>query len=308
MLWPSSSPSCNQAMSRRQTSGAGDKEERRVHGILSRASRRKSEAGVAELIHQRKLLDKLTSRDDKEPVSSSSESELDDDMCEEEMNALDSAVAEGLAAIFEPQVASAQVVPVSRQAKNLVAFNCQEETSPYLRNSAIVAGALSAQKGMKGAAKDAVALAEISSLYQAPCRPLIPSGSKTQKRVTSGKDWFNLAATEMTEELKQDLRAVRMRGALDPKRFYKAFDRPSKFVQVGTVIEGRDEFFTSRLTKKERRTNLVEELMADVKARQYTKRKFNDIQKEKKNKRHFGPKKRTKLQSKAGKKVKTSEN
>ena len=38
---------------------------------------------------------------------------------------------------------------------------------------------------------------------------------------------------------------------------YQALDRPSKFVQLGTVIEGRDEFYTSRLNRKERRGNLV---------------------------------------------------
>jgi hypothetical protein len=35
-------------------------------------------------------------------------------------------------------------------------------------------------------------------------------------------------------------------------RFYKARDRPGKFVQLGTVLQGRDEFYTSRLMRKTR--------------------------------------------------------
>ena len=72
---------------------------------------------------------------------------------------------------------------------------------------------------------------------------------------TSGKDHFNLPGTELTEQVRHDLRAVRMRGALDPKRFYKSHDyNASRFVQVGTVIEGREEYTTARLSKKERRS------------------------------------------------------
>jgi hypothetical protein len=33
-----------------------------------------------------------------------------------------------------------------------------------------------------------------------------------------GKDWFNMAALELTEERKNDLELLQMRGALDPKR------------------------------------------------------------------------------------------
>lgn len=35
------------------------------------------------------------------------------------------------------------------------------------------------------------------------------------------------------------------------------------FVQVGTVIEPASEFFSGRLTKKERKTTLADELLHD---------------------------------------------
>ena len=35
---------------------------------------------------------------------------------------------------------------------------------------------------------------------------------------TVGKDWFGLPALELTDERRQDLELLQMRGALDPKR------------------------------------------------------------------------------------------
>ena len=52
---------------------------------------------------------------------------------------------------------------------------------------------------------------------------------------------------------------------MDPKRHYKKESKkaqPPEFSQVGTVIEGRGEFFSARITKKERKRNLVEETLA----------------------------------------------
>ena len=53
-----------------------------------------------------------------------------------------------------------------------------------------------------------------------------------------------------------------------------------KVLQVGTVIEGSAEFYSSRLTKRERRVNLTEEVMADAGVAGYAKRKYRDIQAE----------------------------
>ena len=69
-----------------------------------------------------------------------------------------------------------------------------------------------------------------------------------------------------------------MRNFLDPKKFYKSADAPSKFAQRGTMIESGSEYFSSRLTKAERRTTILDEVMSDAAARRYTKRKFGEIQ------------------------------
>ncbi len=41
---------------------------------------------------------------------------------------------------------------------------------------------------------------------------------------TKGDKWFNLPATEMTEEKLRDLEVIQMRSILNPKQFYKKND------------------------------------------------------------------------------------
>eukprot|EP00743_Colponemidia_sp_Colp-15_P005169 GILK01005563.1.p1 GENE.GILK01005563.1~~GILK01005563.1.p1 ORF type:complete len:241 (+),score=51.03 GILK01005563.1:42-764(+) len=103
---------------------------------------------------------------------------------------------------------------------------------------------------------------------------------KAQAKDTIGKKWFDLPATEVTPELKQDLKALKLRAFYDPKRFYKSNESKElpKYFHVGRVIEGTGEFFSARLTNKERKNRLVDELLEDDKVRQYTKRKFTQIQ------------------------------
>eukprot|EP00536_Pseudo-nitzschia_multiseries_P004744 jgi/Psemu1/237909/estExt_Genewise1.C_810047 len=106
-------------------------------------------------------------------------------------------------------------------------------------------------------------------------------GAKRVPDDTAGKGWFGMKPSAMTDELKTDLAIIRNRSYLDPKRFYKSTDKHHKIVQVGTVIEGASEFYSSRLTKKERRANLTEELMADKSTADYAKNKFQKMAKEK---------------------------
>jgi hypothetical protein len=72
-----------------------------------------------------------------------------------------------------------------------------------------------------------------------------------------------------------------MRDVLDPKRFYKKdSSKPQipEFSQVGTIIEGPTEYFTGRLSNKERKRTLVEEILAGEKETGRFKSKYNQIQ------------------------------
>ena len=98
---------------------------------------------------------------------------------------------------------------------------------------------------------------------------------------TLGKGWFDIAPAKLDEGLRADMKVVQMRNYLDPKRFYKNPDKMKSVIGVGTVVEGPEEFTTQRMTKKERKQTLVGEILADKKIKDYTKRKYGEIQKEK---------------------------
>ena len=121
-------------------------------------------------------------------------------------------------------------------------------------------------------------------------------GTKPAPDHSAGAGWFGMVPTPVTDELKTDLAVIRNRNYLDPKRFYKSADNSkNKVMQLGTVIEGSAEFYSSRLTKKQRRTNLTEEIMADPVAAEYTKSKYKKMQQAKSEKgRRFSKKKLSK--------------
>jgi len=85
--------------------------------------------------------------------------------------------------------------------------------------------------------------------------------------------------TKLTPELKLDLRLLRMRSVLDPKRKKNdgTNDVPS-FSQRGVIIEGSTEYFTARFTKRERKRTFAEEVLDAEKKSQWFKSKYNDIQ------------------------------
>lgn len=93
---------------------------------------------------------------------------------------------------------------------------------------------------------------------------------------TAGPAWFNMPATEMTPELEKDIKLIRMRSALDPKRHYK--NGPlisSKYFQVGTVVASAEEHYSAgRLTRKQQGTTILDTLLKDDQKRAYFKKKF----------------------------------
>lgn len=119
-----------------------------------------------------------------------------------------------------------------------------------------------------------------TALQKKPIRihdPVIPPKKKTTE--TSDERWFNMKQPEMTPEIKRDLQIIKQRSALDPKRHYKKdkWEIP-KFFQMGTIIEGNTEFYSSRLKRKERGKTMVEELLHDDTTKKYFKRKYHEIQ------------------------------
>ena len=102
---------------------------------------------------------------------------------------------------------------------------------------------------------------------------------KEQKKQTAGKDWFDMPATELTEEKQRDLELLQMRSSLDSTAFYNKNDRQvlPKYFQVGKIVESKADFYSGRLTKKERKRTLLDEMMTDYKTLEKTKKKFDEI-------------------------------
>lgn len=99
---------------------------------------------------------------------------------------------------------------------------------------------------------------------------------------SAGRKWFELPATQITDEVKQELRLLRLRGAYDPKRFYKSFDETKfpKHFQIGTVVDTAQDFYSSRLTKRERGASITQELMSDPAVTAARKKRYAKLQAE----------------------------
>lgn len=104
--------------------------------------------------------------------------------------------------------------------------------------------------------------------------------SKMEKP-TAGPGWFDLPRTKMSSEIKNDLKLLKLRNVLDPHRHYRSDSTRAlapKFSQIGQIIEGPTEYFSSRLPNKERKRTFVEEVLANEKFTGRFKKKYNEIQ------------------------------
>ncbi|VVB15312.1 unnamed protein product [Arabis nemorensis] len=104
---------------------------------------------------------------------------------------------------------------------------------------------------------------------------------RKQLKDTAGSNWFDMPAPTMTPELKRDLQLLKLRPVMDRSQHYKKSVSRSKlgekYFQIGTVIEPAEEYY-NRLTKKNRKTSLADELVSDPKISQYRKRKVREIE------------------------------
>jgi hypothetical protein len=90
---------------------------------------------------------------------------------------------------------------------------------------------------------------------------------------------------KMDEKVKQDVDLIRMRNYLDPKRFYKNPDKIGTVLHIGTVVEGPSEYKAGRLTNKQRKRSILEEVLNDPQLKNYNKKTFLKLQDQKSKKR-----------------------
>lgn len=68
--------------------------------------------------------------------------------------------------------------------------------------------------------------------------------------------------------------------------------------QVGRVMDSHLDYYSNRLTKKERKKTLVDELLADAEFNKYNKRKYKEIIEEKQKTHYRAYRKAKKLKRK----------
>lgn len=103
-----------------------------------------------------------------------------------------------------------------------------------------------------------------------------PKKTRSGSADTAGARWGHMKAPVLTTELKRELLMVKMRGALDPKRFYRSADDGKalpKYFQMGTMVEGAEDG-SNRLTKRERKGSMLGEIMSDEAIRKRAKTQF----------------------------------
>jgi hypothetical protein len=90
--------------------------------------------------------------------------------------------------------------------------------------------------------------------------------------------WFDMAATKMTPEAERDLFILKNRQAVNPMGNYRrdATIGKSKYFQLGTMIEGNMEPH-NRMSRRERKRTLFEEVAADASTVAVLKRRAQEI-------------------------------
>lgn len=104
---------------------------------------------------------------------------------------------------------------------------------------------------------------------------------RVERSKTLGKNYFDFKPSEMTEELKRDLKIIKSRNLIGKGAFSNVSDYKKKLpsaVQIGTVVEDKSEYYSGRIPKKMRQKTLVDELAADFDFRKKLKEKFLKIQ------------------------------
>jgi hypothetical protein len=148
--------------------------------------------------------------------------------------------------------------------RRLLSSGTKSTSNLETKNGVVSAG----KKSREGAFDGAI---QRSAVYDARLLAAPAPTAKSGKKSPSASD---IEPVRMDEDIKRDLKVISMRNHLDPKRFYKNPDKPGKILHVGTVIEGRGEYKSSRLTRRERKQTIVEEVLADKSLKNYTKKTF----------------------------------
>ncbi|VDL19319.1 unnamed protein product [Hymenolepis diminuta] len=121
---------------------------------------------------------------------------------------------------------------------------------------------------------------------------------KAEKRSKLTK-WFDLPRGDFTQENQEDREIVAMRDVLSSDLHTRKADGRRAHFHVGTIVDDPGSFY-DRVPRKQRKKNLVDELLANAEYMRKQRRQYAKLQKEKQEKRAAIIRKRKQLQKKAG--------
>jgi len=89
----------------------------------------------------------------------------------------------------------------------------------------------------------------------------------------------------MTEEIKHDLKVLKYRDVIDGKTFYKSDNsrKLPKHFQIGRVVDDKTDYYSNRISKKQKKMSLADELLEGVHKDQTRKRRLQDVYAKQKN-------------------------
>ncbi|KAI4281324.1 MAG: hypothetical protein L6R35_005681 [Caloplaca aegaea] len=99
--------------------------------------------------------------------------------------------------------------------------------------------------------------------------------------LNAGADWHNLPLTKLTPAIKRDLQLLKLRSTWDPKRHYKKdYQMPliPEHSQIGTILEGPAEYYSSRISKQVRKRSFIQEILVIEDGTGRFKSKYDHIQ------------------------------
>ncbi|VDK35728.1 unnamed protein product [Taenia asiatica] len=144
----------------------------------------------------------------------------------------------------------------------------------------------------------------VSLYYARSVPPLHSKRAIKRERMAQRKsklsNWFDLPRGDFSKENQEDLEVIAKRHILVPGlHIHKEDGRKSHF-QVGTVMDDPGSFY-DRIPRKQRKKNLVDELLANAEYMKRQRRLYAALQKEKQEKRASVLRRRKQQLKKAGK-------
>lgn len=88
---------------------------------------------------------------------------------------------------------------------------------------------------------------------------------KRKAASNSGPGWFGLQSAPLTASNRRELEILQLQPYLMEQQRMKRPDRKGipSFFQIGRVVEGAQEFYSSRIPKKQRQRSFIDELISD---------------------------------------------